>query len=171
MKTKRLSIRKFTEEDWQDLFDYLSKEEVVEFEPYDVLSVEECKKEAIRRSQDDSFWAVCIAETNKLIGNIYLASQEFDTQELGYVFNPEFQGKGYATEAALALIEHAFKEKHAHRIFARCNPLNVSSWQLLERLGLRREGHLRQNIWFKKDGQGKPIWVDTFEYAILASEY
>lgn len=57
------------------------------------------------------FGSMC--SRNKLIGNIYLASQEFDTWKLGYVFNPEFQGKGYATEAARVLIEYAFKEKHA----------------------------------------------------------
>ena len=51
-----------------------------------------------------------------------------------------------------------------------CNPVNTTSWRLLERLGMRREGHLIQNIYFKKDENGEPIWSDTFEYAILKNE-
>lgn len=51
------------------------------------------------------------------------------------------------------------------------NPLNESSWKLLERLGMRREGYLVQNIYFKKDNNDQPIWVDTFEYGILATEW
>lgn len=171
METKRLLLRKFNENDWLDLYEYLSDEDVVKFEPYDIFTVDACKQEAIRRSNDDSFWVVCVKDINKMIGNIYLSKQDFDTWELGYVFNAKFHGKGYATEAAKALIENVFKENNARRIIAMCNPLNVPSWKLLERLGLRREGHLIQNIYFKKDEKGNPIWVDTYEYGILASEW
>ena len=52
-----------------------------------------------------------------------------------------------------------------------CNPKNVQSWRLLERLRLRREGTLLQNIFFKRDAEGKPIWCDTYEYGILKSEW
>lgn len=52
-----------------------------------------------------------------------------------------------------------------------CNPLNKPSWKLLERLGFRREGHLRQNIFFKRDNKGQPVWQDTFEYAIITDDY
>ena len=52
-----------------------------------------------------------------------------------------------------------------------CNPLNVSSWRLLERLNLRREGHLKQNIFFKYDDEGNPMWNDTYEYGILKHEW
>ena len=56
-------------------------------------------------------------------------------------------------------------------VTAMCNPLNTASWKLMERLGMRREGHLIQNIWFKRDERGEPIWSDTYEYAILADEW
>lgn len=172
METHRLILRKFNEKDGQDLYEYLSDEDVVKFEPYNVFTLDECQQEAFRRSSDDSFWAVCIKATNKLIGNIYLAKQDFfDTWELGYVFNAKFHGKGYATEAAKALIDRVFKEENARRVIAMCNPLNIPSWKLLERLGLRREGHLIQNIYFKKDKNDNPIWADTYEYGILASEW
>ena len=171
MKTERLQLRRFTPDDWLDLFEYLSQEEVVKYEPYEVFTKESSMCEAIRRSENDSFWAVCLKDCGKLIGNIYLSKQDFDTWQLGYVFNAKFHGKGYATEAASALIDEIFSNHNARRIVAMCNPLNEPSWKLLERLGFRREGHLIKNIYFKKDALGNPIWSDTYEYGILAEEW
>ena len=171
IETERLIIRRFKEEDWKDLYEYLSDEEVVRYEPYQTFSVEEAQREAKSRAESPQFFAVCLKESNKLIGNVYFAKQEFKTWEIGYVFNRVYQGKGYATEAAKAVVQYGFETRGARRIVAMCNPLNVASWRLLERLGMRREGHLRQNIYFKKDKQGNPIWSDTYEYAILKNEY
>ena len=171
METARLVIRKFLPDDWRDMFEYLSQESVVKYEPYDVFSKEDCKQEAARRAEDDSFWAVCLKDSGKLIGNIYFAERDFDTWELGYVFNEDYQGMGYATEAVLALVDDAFSSGRARRVSAMCNPLNEPSWKLLERLGMRREGHLRKNVFFKRDKNGEPIWQDTYEYAILADEW
>jgi len=170
METERLLIRRFNSDDWQDLFGYLSQEEVVKYEPYEVFTEEASRNEAVRRASDGNFWAVCLKDCQKLIGNIYLSKQDYDTWELGYVFNSRFWGNGYATEAARAVMAYAFDNK-AHRVMAMCNPLNKSSWRLLERLGLNREGHLRRNVFFKRDGQGNPVWLDTYIYAILAEEY
>jgi len=171
METERLLIRRFKPDDSKDLFEYLSQETVVKYEPYYVFTEEACKQEAIRRSEDDSFWAVCLKSNGKLIGNLYLSKRDFDTWELGYVFNAIYQGKGYATESARKLIDTVIKKNNARRIIAMCNPLNEPSWRLLGRLGFRREGHLIQNIYFKKDKAGYPIWSDTYEYGILASEW
>jgi len=171
LNTERLLIRKFTPDDWFDLHEYLSQAAVVRFEPYEIYTEDASKREAITRSESDSFWAVCLKDGGKLIGNIYLAKQEFDTWELGYVFNERYQGNGFATEAAFAMVDFVFKQKNAYRVIAMCNPLNHHSWKLLERLGFRREGHLRRNIWFKKDSVGNPIWADTYEYGVLASEW
>jgi len=171
METERLIIRKFCINDWNDLHEYLSQEATVKYEPYEMFSEEESKQEALKRSENDSFWAVCLKPSGKLIGNIYFAKQAFKTWELGYVFNADFLGHGYATEAARALIDYSFEEKDVHRIVAMCNPLNKQSWKLLERLGMRREGVLLQNIYFKKNEHGFPIWQDTYEYAILRTEW
>ena len=171
METKHLLIRRFTPDDWQDLFEYLSQEAVVKYEPYEVFTKEASKQEAVRRSGDNDFWAVCLKDSGKLIGNIYLSKKEFDTWELGYVINAEYQGMGYATEASLTIVDDVFRNHNAHRVIAMCNPLNESSWKLLERLGMRREGHLRQNIYFETDSAGFPIWQDTYEYGILAAEW
>jgi len=171
METKRLLIRRFTAADWQDLFEYLSQPIVVKYEPYETFTEETCKQEAVRRSKDNNFWAICLKDCEKLIGNIYISKQEFDTWELGYVFSANYQGMGYATEAAQAIVDDVFRNHNAHRIIAMCNPLNKPSWKLLERLGMRREGRQLQNIYFKKDDDGNPIWQDTYEYGILATEW
>lgn len=171
METERLCIRRFQPEDWPDLYEYLSQKEVVKYEPYEVFTEEASKQEAINRSGNEAFWAVCLKDSGKLIGNIYLSREDFATWELGYVFNLCYQRKGYATEAAQALLHHVFETEHARRVVAMCNPLNELSWRLMERLGMRREGHLIQNIYFKKDENGQPIWSDTYEYGILATEW
>jgi len=171
METERLLIRRFTPDDWPGLHAYLSQESVVKYEPYGVFTEEASKREAARRSEDHSFWAVCLKDGGKLIDNIYLGKQAFDTWELGYVFNADYQGRGHATEAARALLSDAFAHHGARRAIAMCNPLNEPSWRLLERLGFRREGHLIQNIYFKKDSAGNPIWADTYEYGLLACEW
>jgi RimJ/RimL family protein N-acetyltransferase len=174
METHRLIIRRFKPEDWEDLYEYLSKEEVVKYEPYGVHTKEQSKEEAVHRSGNEEFWAVCLKENNKLIGNLYFEQQypkEFGTWEIGYVFNPQFGGEGYATEACQKLIQIAFDQYGAHRIIGKCNPENTASWKLLERLSMRREGHYLKPVYFKKTKEGKPIWHDAYEYAILDEEW
>lgn len=174
--TKRLLLRKFKLEDVDDLYEYLSNPEVVQFEPYDAMNRAQCQEIVEMRTKEHEafFWAVCIKEKNKLIGNIYFApsgSPELKTFEVGYVFNPDYQGKGYATEAVKAIFEYAFETLKAHRIVAGTNVLNEKSWRLLERLGMRREAHFIKNIFFKRTADGQPIWNDSYRYAILADEY
>lgn len=174
IETKRLTIRRFTPNDWEDLYEYLSDEEVVKFEPYGTLSLEACKIEAISRTGNPAFWAVCLKESGKVIGNLYFTQEspvEFMTWELGYVFNANYQHHGYATESSEALIKYAFEQMGVRRIIACCDPKNTASWRLLERLNMRREAHQLSNVYFKQDDQGNPIWKDTYQYAILASEY
>lgn len=171
METARLKIRSFLPDDGQDLFEYLSQPEVVKYEPYRAFTKEQAKQEAINRSNKSDFFAICLKDTGKLIGNVYLSKQEFETWELGYVFNLNYQGKGYATEAVTALIDSLFAGNKAQRIVAFCDPLNTASWKLLERLNMRREGHLIKNIWFFKDENDEPIWKDSYEYAILKEEW
>ena len=171
IETHTLLTRPFDPADWGDLHEYLSDEQVVRYEPYGVFTEDESRREAARRSSDPAFWAVCLKDSGKLIGNLYLAGQPFDTWELGYVFNASYHGKGYATEAAACLLDDVFSRLGARRVTAMCNPLNTASWRLMERLGMRREGHLIRNIWFKRDERGEPIWADTYEYAILAEEW
>ena len=170
IRTERLLLRQFSPDDWRDLHEYLSQPKTVQYEPYDVFSIEQAKQEAARRCADESFWAV-VLPSGKVIGNVWLAKGGFDTWQLGYVFNCDYWGHGYATEACRAALDDVFANHSAHRITATVNPANEPSWRLLERLGFRREGHLLKNVFFRTDAEGQPVWQDTYEYALLASEW
>lgn len=174
IETKRLRIRRFSPGDADDLYDYLSQEAVVKYEPYGVYTRAGAAAEAKRRAEDEAFFAVCLKENGKVIGNLYFARQEPEaimTWELGYVFNSNYWGRGYASEACRAILKYAFEELNAHRVVAMCNPQNTASWKLLEGLYFRREGHLVKNIYFNKNEEGKPLWNDTYIYAMLGVEY
>lgn len=90
---------------------------------------------------------------------------KFLTWELGYIFNPAFRGRGYASQAAEALICHAFKHQNIHRVMARCSVENIASWKLLEKIGFTREGHFREYGFIHRDTDGDPIWNDVYEYS------
>jgi RimJ/RimL family protein N-acetyltransferase len=168
--TERLTIRRFSENDGEDLYEYFSNPKVLEFEPYKPFTKEQANAEAKRRESDDRFLAVSL-KNGKVIGNIYFVKGEFDTWEIGYVFNDKYWGNGYATESLIAIMKYAFDNLGTRRIMARCDPKNPNSWKLLERVGMRREGTFLQNVYFFKDEEGNPIWKDTYQYAILRSEF
>lgn len=169
LETERLILRPFREMDLQDLYVYLSDAQTVRYEPYKPMTLAETEDNLRWRMGTEAMIAVERREDHKLIGNLYFARGEFDTAELGYVFNRRFWGRGYASESCRALINQAFAEG-THRIVAECDPENVNSWRLLEALGFNREAHLRQNVYFWKDEQGNPIWKDTYVYARLSTD-
>ena len=141
IETARLLIRGFRPDDWRDLHEYLSRPEVLEFEPSDPSDEVECRETAAERAQGDDFWAACLISSGKVIGHVYFARTEpaeLMTWELDYIFNPLYSGQGYATEACRALLEHGYGELGAHRVVAICGPGNPPSWKLLERLSLRQ---------------------------------
>ena len=76
MDTNRLVIRNFVAEDWKDLYEYLSKQEVLKYEPEDANTEKECKLKSIERSKQDSFLAVCLRSTGKMIGHLYFNQNE-----------------------------------------------------------------------------------------------
>lgn len=67
-------------------------------------------------------------------------------------------------------MKYGFEELGVHRVIALCNPENESSWKLLERISMRREGIFRKEVFFKTTINGQPIWQDTYQYAILKEE-
>ena len=164
VETERLILRRYREDDLQDLYEYLSNPKVVEYEPYKPMSMEEVKDNLAWRISTEEMIAVELKLNHKMIGNVYLGKRDFDSLEIGYVFNDAYWGQGYARESCEALIQQAFADG-IHRIYAECDPKNKYSWGLLVKLGFEREGYLKENVYFWKDEQGNPIWKDTFIYA------
>lgn len=165
-ETERLILRRYVKEDLQDLFEYLSDAEVVKYEPYKAFTFDKAKEDLEWRIGTGEMIAVELKDSHKMIGNVYMGKREFDALEIGYVFNQTYWGHGYAAESCKALIQQAFSNG-IHRVYAECDPNNKHSWKLLEALGFQREAHFRRNVYFWKDEQEKPIWKDTYVYAIL----
>lgn len=165
-ETDRLILRRYKESDLNDLFEYLSNPNVVEFEPYKPMTIEEVKDNLNWRISTDEMIAVELKSNNKMIGNVYLGKRDFNSLEIGFVFNESYWKNGYAKESCEKLLELAF-DNGIHRVFAECDPNNKNSWGLLERMGFIREGHLRQNVYFFKDKNNNPIWKDTLIYSKL----
>jgi [ribosomal protein S5]-alanine N-acetyltransferase len=88
-----------------------------------------------------------------------------DNAEIGYCLHPQYWGMGYASEAARAILEFGFTELGVHRIFATCHPDNSNSYNVMKRIGMKQEGHLREHIRYK----GK--WRDSYLYSILVNEW
>lgn len=171
----RLRLRPFTRGDVDAVYTYRSRDDVARY-LFDVaLSREECAlavqqrigQVALEKDGDKIILAVELLSTGALVGEVSLTWHSADARqgEIGWIFNPDYQGEGYATEAARALLDLAFGPGDIHRVSARCDVRNDSSWRLMERLGMRREAHFREHAIFKGE------WDQEFVYAILRREW
>lgn len=163
METPRLLLRRYQRRDLEAFRRLVRDPEVVRFQPYDVLEHREARKELRGRMRNPSYVAVILKKEDRFIGGLYLQEGPYDSLELGYFLGREEWGKGYAAEACQAVIDDAFAQG-IHRIWAQCDPDNLRSRRLLERLGFTLEGTLRSDHWFRRDGTGAPIWRDTCIY-------
>lgn len=111
--------------------------------------------------------AVALPGTGTMIGEVLLIWTGLPHRqgEVGYVFHPDHGGRGYATEAARAMLGLGFDELGLHRIIGRLDAANTASARVLERLGMRREALFRQNEFVK----GR--WAGEAVYALLAEEW
>jgi ribosomal-protein-alanine N-acetyltransferase len=117
----------------------------------------------------DSGKQVTIAITLRdgtLIGAIGLhVNQEHRRAELGYWIGKPYWGNGYCTEAAEAVLRYGFETLGLNRIHARHLARNPASGRVMQKIGMRHEGYLRQHA--KKWG----VFEDVELYAILKNEY
>lgn len=81
--------------------------------------------------------------------------------ELGYTVAPALQGRGYATEAARAVLAWLFGELKLHRVSCSADPRNKASLRVMRRLGMRKEAHFKNSFWTGKE------WADDVVYAVL----
>lgn len=164
--TERLSVRKFISDDCNDLADILTNAEVTYFEPYETFIREACVQEAINFSKSEEFFAVVL--NDKVIGKIYFSDKGFGSYEIGYTFNRDFQGKGYAYESICGMLKYAFNVLGVRRIFAEIDTRNIKSINLVERIGMRKEAEHKE-LFPRKEN--KEIYNDFYIYAILKKEF
>ena len=170
IETDRLILREFNPGDFQEVHKYASDVEVCRYSDWGPNKLEDTKafiEEVVKvqgnNPRNQFTLAIVVKETNVLIGACNLI-RNGSQAEIGYSINRDYWGFGFATESAKAMLNLGFKELKLHRIYATCRPTNVGSFRVLEKIGMRREGHSREDRFFK----GK--WHDSFLYAILRSE-
>ena len=172
--TERLKLREFVFDDWPAVLAYQKDPRYLEYYPQ-LTRGEPDAKEFVQWFLDEQAeplrrrfqLAVILRESGRLIGNCGIRRKPDNEWEadIGYEIAPELWGNGYATEAATALVEHGFSEMGLHRISSWCIAENGASISVLRKLGLREEGRLRENEFFK----GR--WWDTLVFGLLLEEW
>jgi RimJ/RimL family protein N-acetyltransferase len=176
--TNRLVLRPFTLDDLDDLHAIQSRPDVARYLYWsprsraEVQAVLERKIEQTRLAVEND--ALCLAITLPgtatravVIGEISLwwRSVEHRQGEMGFVLHPDYQGRGFAAEAAAAVLELGFNKLKLHRMYGRTDARNAASAALMRRLGMRQEAHFIHNEWFKGE------WGDELVFAILEDEW
>jgi ribosomal-protein-alanine N-acetyltransferase len=167
IETERLRIRLLTAEDWRDVHAYTSDPVVMTYLPEEVMTEEQTRQFVVTSMTEDAqTYAVDLRAEDRLIGHIgfhpWYAPRIY---EIGWVIHPRYQGQGYATEAAAALLRYGFETLQVHRVIATCQPENAASWRVMEKLGMQREAHFRKCIY--RDER----WWDEYLYALLEEEW
>jgi ribosomal-protein-alanine N-acetyltransferase len=108
-------------------------------------------------------FAVVRAADDAVIGSaeLHVESREHRRGTMGYLIAPAAQGQGFATEAAAVLLRFGFAVAGLHRITATCDPENVGSARILEKIGLRREGHLRDHYLIRGEWRDRLLYAAT----------
>ncbi|WP_239090816.1 GNAT family N-acetyltransferase [Asanoa iriomotensis] len=175
VRTERLHLRPLTAADTDALLAYRSLPEVCRYVPFAPMD------KAVIADRLAGMWSVTtltdegqaltlgieLATTGELVGDVVLFfhSRAHRGGEIGYVVNPSFEGNGYATEAARALLKLGFEDLGLHRIIGRIDERNKPSAKVLRRLGMREEARLVRNEWFKGE------WSTELDFAMLAEEW
>ena len=171
--TERLSLRPCVAGDLDALYDIQSRPEVTRYLMYDTRNRDQVREILEQRIHADGTerdavdLAVVLPDSGRLIGDVvlFLRNPEHRQGEIGYLFHPDYGGRGYATEAARALLRLGFEDYRLHRIVGRIDARNTASARVLERIGMRREAHFVQNEIVKGE------WTDEVVYAMLEDEW
>jgi [ribosomal protein S5]-alanine N-acetyltransferase len=174
LTTERLALREFQGSDGERVYAIESDPESVVYQSFGPRTREESLDYARRHSMDQhrqerDTWdlVVTLHGSDEMIGRcgLGLTGDEPGEAVLWYQFDRAVWGRGYATEAAHAVVDAGFTALGLHRIWADCDPRHVGSIRVLEKVGFRPEGHLVENAWIKGE------WVDSLIYALLRREW
>jgi RimJ/RimL family protein N-acetyltransferase len=170
----RLLLREFNEEDFDSVHLYAVDPEVVRYMPWGPNSESDTRNFintaiSYQREQPRTKYelAVVLKEEGILIGGcgIRISNPELKEADFGYCLNRNYWRRGCATEIARTLLEFGFCKLNLHRIYATCDPENIASKRVLEKMGMSLEGHFRESIQIRGE------WRDLLLYAILDNEW
>ncbi len=169
--TPRLEIRDLRPDDFAAVHAYASDPLVTLYTAFGPNTEEETRafldravQEATAESREHYSLAAVDRETGTLFCGCGLLGRGQRVHEIGYVLHRDWWGCGFATEIVGALLDFAFGELAAHRIYARVAPENDASSRVLAKHGFRREGHLRKECLVRGE------WQDSLLYAILEKD-
>lgn len=164
LETERMTVRDFAMDDLEDLQAILGDEETMAYsEP---TYTRERTAEFLRQFCVEKKGAVAavLKATGRVIGYILFHDLDEGVYEMGWFFNRTCWGKGYALEACKAVVDHAFNQQNAHKIFAETID-GGRSVGLMKKLGMKPEGIQRSQV---KDRSG--TWADLYLYGLLAED-
>ena len=164
LETDRMTVRDFAMDDLEDLQAILGDEETMAYsEP---TYTRERTAEILRQFCVEKKGAVAavLKATGRVIGYILFHELDEGVYEMGWFFNRTCWGKGYALEACKAVVDHAFNQQNAHKIFAETID-GGRSVGLMKKLGMKPEGIRRSQV---KDRSG--TWADLYLYGLLAED-
>lgn len=157
LETEKLMIRKYAKGDGRDLYlllerngnrDFLKEnvEEVSSIKTDEEAEIEIRKHAAEWNTRDRLVMGIWLKSENKYIGEIWIEpkSWEVPSFEIGWFLDRGYQGKGIATEAARRSLIFLFNDLKAYKVIVITRDSNIRSCKLAERLGFRKEGHLRE---------------------------
>lgn len=174
LETPHLVLREFGSGDWQAVHEYASDPEVVRYMLWGPNTEKQSRnfvRKAISYQEEDPRrkfeLAVVHSHEDRLIGGcgIRVTNPEAREGDIGFILDRRFWGRGYGTEAAERLLRFGFGELGLHRIYATCDPRNVASARVLEKIGMQREGYIREHLLVRGE------WRDSLVYAILEAEW
>ncbi|HCA48367.1 MAG TPA: GNAT family N-acetyltransferase [Armatimonadetes bacterium] len=171
--TERLELRDFGEADVEWVQAWACDPAVVRFMPWGPNTPEQTReflqrKFAERTGVPRRTWDLAVVNhgTGRLIGSAGLRLDETLQQAyIGYCFHRDAWGHGFATEAARVLLRFGFEQLGLHRIHATVDSRNGASIRVLDKIGMRQEGRLREHLMQRGE------WRDSFLYAILRREW
>jgi RimJ/RimL family protein N-acetyltransferase len=172
--TERLVLREYSADDWPDVLTYQTDPRYLRYyewtgrTPEAVQAFVQMFLDQQRAQPRTKFQlAVALKSNHRLVGScgIRVASAGAREGDIGYELSPAYWGQGYATEAARAIVGFGFSELGLHRIWSWCVADNLGSARVLEKLGMRLEGRLRDKAYYK----GR--WWDRLLFAILEDEW
>lgn len=173
INTKRLLLRRMTDEDAPALLFLRSDERVMKYIGREKMkSLEEGvsfiqKINASVDANESIMWAIAMQEEpGTMIGTIcyWNILKDHYRAEVGYILHPDHWGKGLMKEAVSAVVDFGLNEMKLHSIAGHINPENAVSGIVLEKCGFVREAYFKQNFCFK----GK--FSDSAVYSLLAKQ-
>ncbi|WP_223593717.1 GNAT family N-acetyltransferase [Neobacillus bataviensis] len=174
LKTESIYLREFQVSDWQEVHKYASQERVCRYQPWGPNSLNESQSfvnqvlvDSAKEPRARYALAIINNKEDRLIGAGELNIRDTHNKkgEIGYIVNPDYWGKGIATDVATLLIGFGFHQLNLHRIYATCDPRNIGSIRVLEKARMKKEGRIREDL-LMKDG-----WRDSLLFSVLENEW